>query len=338
MDLDEMPAERMKKAPEKPPLPTTSRSASYSEDNGEMDGGWSYGRAGPGPPGGHPGGWTYFPKPPPKARRMASGTGEPEPNIITGTQVVIAAEPTAKATTLVDAVGATEGAILVEATGALRVLRVQFTYDREREQSRGPIGPFVEVRATAAGLEVEGIPSPPIKLAWDLGALMKTIAATIALPRFKASAVDILVGDDVSAQQLVDLIVALDRGGIGSIGIGKLLPPDHAEWKLRGKWMRVFKRGRISGDEVRDTFKAADPALLKCYEDALITNPAIEGRAKLEFTVDAKGTVTKASATGIDPLVGDCLSSTITKLQFPKRTTKDLVGGAVEIEMYPHPR
>jgi hypothetical protein len=297
--------------------------------------------------------------------------GEPIPTVLSTHAVVaaepaakatalvdaVAAEPAAKATALVDAVAASEGSILVEHAGAVRVLRVQFARDREREDldyKRTDQAPFIEARVTAQGIEVEGVPSPPTKLPFDLTALTQTVAVLAERQRFKGAAVDVLVGDDVRAQQLVDIVDALARGGVTSIGIGKRSSIDDAQATHRGTWKRSFKvaTGGIVfenqksladdtrfglEDEIRGAIKAAEPALRRCYDQALLTSPDLGGAGKVTLSTDPTGKVTKATHADLDPLVAECFVAALQKITLAKRTYNGLIETTVQLTMRANP-
>jgi len=355
LDEEDMPEAPNAKpaAPPPPPLPRTTR----GRRSRELNAGFGYGRSGPGPAGNPGGSGSFgFARPIPKAERLSDVIGEPIPTVLS-THAVVAAEPAAKATALVDAVAASEGSILVEHAGAVRVLRVQFARDREREDldyKRTDQAPFIEVRVTAQGIEVEGVPSPPTKLPFDLTALNKTVAVLAERQRFKGAAVDVLVGDDVRAQQLVDIVDALARGGVTSIGIGKRSSIDDAQTKHRGTWKRSFKvaTGGIVfenqksldddtrfglEDEIRGAIKAAEPALRRCYDQALLTNPDLGGAGKVTFSTDPTGKVTKATHADLDPLVAECFVAALQKLTLAKRTSKGLIETTVQLTMRANP-
>ncbi len=63
-----------------------------------------------------------------------------------------------------------------------------------------------------------------------------------------------------------------------------------------------------------------------CVEQAHTVNPAFEGRITIEFTIDQKGHVIRASASGGDTSLGACLVATFKQFEFPKPD-----GGVVEV-------
>lgn len=69
-----------------------------------------------------------------------------------------------------------------------------------------------------------------------------------------------------------------------------------------------------------------------CYERALITNPALQGRVGIRFTIDSAGRVERSeasSSTVADPAVGTCIADAVRRFTFPA-----LGGGITEVS-YP---
>lgn len=130
---------------------------------------------------------------------------------------LILVAPTAKATQLIDAVAASQGAITVALQGKLRPLRVQF---RVHDASEPPA--WLEARVTAKGLALEAVPDAPIEVAAldapQLTAALDKARTAHAVPA--SAPVDVLVDPDVDAQHLVDVLVALDVAGVRSLGLG----------------------------------------------------------------------------------------------------------------------
>jgi hypothetical protein len=63
---------------------------------------------------------------------------------------------------------------------------------------------------------------------------------------------------------------------------------------------------------------------IRCYEDYRHIDPAAEGTVQAQFTVDARGVVAAATATGIHPSVDACMVAALRTLTFPElagRTT-----------------
>lgn len=308
--------------PEKPRPPPT-----YRGRHTDFAAGFRYG-VGPGPPG-HPVGSSTLRFPEPRPERFASVIGEPLPAVLAA-QAVIAVDPRAKGVALVRAVQHTEGSLLVEAGGTVRVLRVQFMHDVETNAPPGM--PFIDVRASVDGIEVEGVPSPATKLGWDLPAVAKTIAALVAQPHFKTAHVDIIVGEGVTAQQLVDLLVAVDRIGVPGIGIGELPQRSASGWAVRGTWKRTVRIEPEGEREHRRVVTDAKPKLRTCYDDALVGDPTIAGEGSIVVAIDAKGVVT-ATNTTLPPVVGDCMTAAIKGLAFPKGVARLIVN--VKLRPYP---
>jgi biopolymer transport protein ExbD len=146
-------------------------------------------------------------------------------------KMLIGAPPTLPASSLVDAVSQTRGAIAVTQGGHIRPLRLQFTID----DSAAPEPRYwLEVRVSATGAVVEAVPDVPLPLATlDPKELVATLArarathgANVAVP------VDVLVDADVTSQRLIDVLAALDAAGERAIGLG--VAPTAEELARRG--------------------------------------------------------------------------------------------------------
>ena len=55
-----------------------------------------------------------------------------------------------------------------------------------------------------------------------------------------------------------------------------------------------------------------------CYEKQLLVKPKIEGTIKAEFTIDADGKVSAATATGFDETVSSCIANVMKQIEFAK--------------------
>ncbi len=67
-----------------------------------------------------------------------------------------------------------------------------------------------------------------------------------------------------------------------------------------------------------------------CYEKQLLAKPAIQGTVATQFVISPLGTVSKASASGVDPEVSSCVQRVISTIEFPKPKG----GGSVQVN-YP---
>jgi hypothetical protein len=115
---DVEPTQRMVRNKEVTETTSPARTSARGRYSG-LDGGFKYETAGTPPPG-NPSGWWPRPMPPLPPGHLVSVIGEPIANVV-ATQAVVAADPEAKASAMVDAIAAAEGSVLVEVSGALRV-------------------------------------------------------------------------------------------------------------------------------------------------------------------------------------------------------------------------
>lgn len=146
--------------------------------------------------------------------------------------LLIVAPPTLPATTLVEVVSKTRGAIAVTHAGHLRPLHLQFEI-RNRIDASPPLF-WLEARVSMTGLVIEAVPD----VARSLTTLdPKQLAATLATARTTRGApdetpVDVLVDPSVTSQRLVDVLVALDAAGVRQLDLG--ITPSADELARRG--------------------------------------------------------------------------------------------------------
>jgi len=55
-----------------------------------------------------------------------------------------------------------------------------------------------------------------------------------------------------------------------------------------------------------------------CYEKELLAKPGLKGKLDSEFTIEADGTVSSVTASGVDTEVANCVASVIKAIEFPK--------------------
>lgn len=123
-------------------------------------------------------------------------------------------------------------------------------------------------------------------------------------------AVDVLVDDGVTTQRLVDILVALDIGGVRAIGIGHM--PGLTELALRGHHIPTtsidercrYPCGRIATESMR----ANRVKISRCYSDALVGDPNLSGVVRVKVHVDRYGKITSATASGVDPTLAECIA------------------------------
>lgn len=144
----------------------------------------------------------------------------------------IVAHPRAKAAAVVALLaGGVGDSILVAHGKDVRPLRLLF--------GRAGVEPsrkaWIEVRAHQGAFIVAGVPGTPQRVPVPRAQLAARYAALVADARLgKASPVDVLVDDELTAQELIDVLVALDRAGARSIAAGHVPASGSPQATLRG--------------------------------------------------------------------------------------------------------
>ena len=250
--------------------------------------------------------------------RMADVVGEvvADRRLSAKTPALVLAAPQASARSLIWVLGDTEGALVVVHDGQVTALRTQFV---EENRNNGEV-PWIELRVPGNGTyQLEAVADAPVTLhaPGELAAALAKLRADHKLDPWNP--IDILVGPDLTAQQLVDLIVAADRAGAHAIGLGSM--PEGNDLAVRGHPIRDFmlRQVVIDGDVDRHPVQVAlkEPPLQACYEAALATHPALEGRIDVAFSIAADGTTSGITATGVDDGVDQCMAKAIATLRVP---------------------
>jgi pSer/pThr/pTyr-binding forkhead associated (FHA) protein len=87
-------------------------------------------------------------------------------------------------------------------------------------------------------------------------------------------------------------------------------------------------KGSLDKDIIRRVIRRAMPGIKFCYEQALLSNPALAGKVKIFFVIAQNGAVSSASPTsGINSEVDSCVARKISQLSFPAPQG----GGIVEV-------
>lgn len=165
--------------------------------------------------------------------RVSSSAGFIDPGEALPLQrAAIVAHPTAKAAAVVALLAAGLGDSLLVAHGKdVRPLRLLF--GRAGEEPRHPS--WIEVRAHQGAWIIDGLPGASRRAPVARANLAASYAALVAGGRLgKAAPVDVLVDDELTAQALIDVLVALDRAGARSISLGHLPAPGSPQATLRG--------------------------------------------------------------------------------------------------------
>jgi outer membrane biosynthesis protein TonB len=88
--------------------------------------------------------------------------------------------------------------------------------------------------------------------------------------------------------------------------------------------------GDLDKAEIRRAIKQHMSAISACYEKALPNSPGLAGRLLVQFFIERDGSVSHSSASGIDPVVDQCVADVIKSIQFPAPKG----GGGVQVN-YP---
>jgi hypothetical protein len=251
--------------------------------------------------------------------RMAVVAGEvvEDRRLSPKTPALVVALPATSARTLIWVLAETEGALAVVHDGQVTALRTQFV--EQRSHGFGEV-PWIELRVPANGTyQLEAVADTPVTLhaPSELAAALAKLRADHKLDPWNP--IDILVGPDLTAQQLVDLIVAADRAGAHAIGLGSM--PEGKDLSVRGHPIRDFTLRQlvIDGDVDRHPVQVAlkELPLLACYEAALATHPELEGEVDVAFSIAADGSASGVTATGVDDGVDHCIAKAIAGLHVP---------------------
>ena len=74
----------------------------------------------------------------------------------------------------------------------------------------------------------------------------------------------------------------------------------------------------LDKEAIRRVVRTELPAIRKCYEDGLLRRPELAGKVTVSFQIEATGSVSSASASGLgDTQVESCVSAVIEGVRFP---------------------
>lgn len=234
-------------------------------------------------------------------------------------RALMLADPTMKALTVIDFVASMQVSIGVSRQGRIRPLRRVFRLDG---YSVG-YGPWVEVRVSRDRMVVESVPGPSQEIV-RIDQIAPAIASVWARHRSETLwNVDVLVADDVDAQRLVDVLVAVEDAKVEVIGIGKM--PDASQLAIRGHhvpsiWITLHHDSRSEGRDYRSdeaVVRGAGSRIARCFDSP---HHYAEGlgavTATLVIGVDAK---VSCSAIGLVPGRARCIARVLDTLKFAKR-------------------
>jgi hypothetical protein len=251
--------------------------------------------------------------------RMAVVTGEvvADRQLSAKTFALVVAAPATSARTLIRVLAETQGALAVVHDGQVTALRTQFV----DQWSQGVAEvPWIELRVSGSTTyALEAVADTPVTLhaPGELTSALAKLRADHTLDPWNP--IDILVGPDLTAQQLVDVIAAADHAGAHAIGLGRM--PEGKDLAVRGHPIRDFglREVLVDGDVDRYPLQTALKGLplAACYESALAAHPGLAGRIDVAFAIASDGTASGVTVTGVDDGVDQCMAKAIATLHVP---------------------
>jgi hypothetical protein len=76
---------------------------------------------------------------------------------------------------------------------------------------------------------------------------------------------------------------------------------------------------------IRNAIKPHISAIQDCYDKQLASKPTIAGTVTASFTIEPDGSVSSATATGVDPDVASCVADQVKAIRFPTAKEKTVV-------------
>lgn len=257
---------------------------------------------------GHPVPAGGAPVPP---KRATSAFALIHPNDVSG-GVMVFADATASAGTLVDVLAQTGGFLAVRNGSKLGALPLAL--DRHAPAPNSPHKSWFEVRLGPT-IELEAVPAKPIPVESiaKLGEVAKAAGAT---------AVDLLVGPDTKVQDVVAAVEQLRAANIDAIGLGRAPGADTGKRGDQGPRVLAWDFYMADVDKTAtEKFQAAlDPTyepMRECYRAALAKTPDLSGTAQLAVFVAANGKVSGADAAGVPSALIACAVTAAKAATFP---------------------
>ena len=218
------------------------------------------------------------------------------------------------------------------------ILNVGFAPDRAGRSD----APWIEVHPDSAGLHVLMLPGDQQHLVPSKGDTVDRDALRDAITVYGRAAsnhpdIDVLVGDDTTAQQLVELVAAL-QAVPGKIYVGERVGTIDARLAgasgITGNPKVSIGVPNANGDLdkaiIRRYVKRNIQKIAYCYEKRLLVSPHLDGTLQTQFFIDPTGHVASAIAHGVDPEVATCVAEVIKGIEFPAPKG----GGGVQVN-YP---
>ena len=225
------------------------------------------------------------------------------------------------------------GAIAVASHDKLALLAVGYAPLRDSTVYTDPPKGWFEVHVAADGVHVvDSEKAAQTIIAWK-GSALDSAGLTAALAG-KGPAVDVLVADGPTAQQLIDTLVALG-GKHARLGVLPGTSEERIE-KLKKSAVPMLSDGQpnASGDLdkaiIRQYVKRNINKIQYCYEKNLVAKPGLKGTVMVQFFIAPTGKVTEAKGTGVDDAVSSCVTAVVKGIEFPKPKG----GGGVQVN-YP---
>lgn len=249
--------------------------------------------------------------PPGEEAREALGDGEP---------VLVLVDRAADAGRLGEVLAATPGAMLaVAATGGLAALPRVFgasgfdALPDARARLRVELGPgSLELAGPAApaprSISTRDAPRAP----WVDAVRRELERATAA--RARGDGVIVRVRPGVAAEVLVATLEAIAAAGDWVVELEEHVPPTGAPTVALAQPSSV---GELPKDVLRAEMTAATPALLACYEAALVAAPDAEGTVSTQYFISPRGEVVSSNASGVTPGLAACVAGVVKAQRFP---------------------
>ena len=216
--------------------------------------------------------------------------------------------------------------------GALAVLDLAYTPFARDELGNTR---WIEVSPDAAGLHVVARPGGIAEVVpWKAGEVDRAgVAAVLARLGPAPDGLDVLAGDDTSAQRLVDVLVAVRLAGReAAVGVRTGTIAEHTA-ALRQQLARTLRFGQASVNGpldkplVRERVIAQRAALEACDARARARKPDLAGTVVVMFLVGPTGAVRDLRTNGADPELAACVAKVVKALTFPKPTH----GGSAQV-------
>jgi hypothetical protein len=227
----------------------------------------------------------------------------------------IFASPTAPARLLAKVLVLRGGTLVVRTNAATRALTGALAM--YTGPSEPPAKPWLELHLDDRGVHVLPVPTkrPPVPtpfaskfVAWGSldranlsAALAEHAGATGSPPE-----IDLVVGDQVPTQRLVDVIAHMQSLGIRTFGVAEsTAAPDSRH------------RQELDRDWIRRTIRRHADEVTYCYERRLAERPNLAGTVTTSFRVLPDGHTALVDATGVDADVSDCIALVLEGIRFP---------------------